>query len=62
MIKKRIFVYFFTIYWFTPAEQPAPNPAETNKILASDKSVKWSAKPTDPIKQKSKSVTKIFAV
>jgi hypothetical protein len=47
-------------YWYTPAEQSAPNPAEAKKILASDESVKWPPKPTDPIKQRSKNVTKIF--
>jgi hypothetical protein len=36
------------------AEQPPPKPAEANKILANDLSVKWSSKPTDPIKQRLK--------
>ncbi len=45
-----------------PAEQPPPNPAEADKILANDESVNWSSKPTDPIKQRSKDVTKIFEV
>jgi len=37
-----------------PAEQPPPNLAEANKILANDESVKRSSKPTDPIKQRLK--------
>jgi len=36
------------------AEQPPPKPAEANKILANDELVKWSSKPKDPIKQRSK--------
>jgi len=51
---KRIFAYFFTIYWYAPEEQPPSNLAEANKINANDESVKWSSKPTDPIKQRSK--------
>jgi hypothetical protein len=38
-IKKNFFL-FSTIYWYTPADQPVPNSAEANKILASDESVK----------------------
>jgi hypothetical protein len=37
-----------------PTEQPTPKPAEANNILADDELVKWSSKPTDPIKQRSK--------
>jgi hypothetical protein len=53
LIRKN-FCIFFTICWYTLAEQPPPKQAEANKILANDESVKWSSKPTDPIKQRSK--------
>jgi hypothetical protein len=33
--------------------------AGANKVLANSKSVKWSSKPTDPIKQRSKKILKI---
>jgi hypothetical protein len=51
---KKNFCIFFTICWYAPEEQPPSNLAEANKILANDESVKWSSKPTDPIKQGSK--------
>jgi hypothetical protein len=35
--------------------------AEANKILANDESVKWSSKPTDPIKQGLKKIKKSAA-
>jgi hypothetical protein len=40
-----------------PADQPPPKPAEANKILANDESVKWSSKPTGSIKQRLKKIS-----
>jgi hypothetical protein len=51
LIKKN-FCIFFSICWYTPAEQPPPKLAEANKIVANDESVKWSSKPTDQTKQR----------
>jgi len=51
--KPNIFcLYFLQFVWYTPAEQPSPNPVEANKVLAIDKSVKWSSRQTDPTKQR----------
>ena len=47
------FCIFLTICWYTSSEQPLRRLAEANKILANDLSIKWSSKPTDPIKQRS---------
>jgi hypothetical protein len=47
-------LHIFTICWYAPAEQPPPKLAEANKIFANGYLVKWSSKPTDPIKQRLK--------
>jgi hypothetical protein len=31
---KKEFLLIFTFNWYTPAEQPAPNPTEADKILS----------------------------
>jgi hypothetical protein len=51
-----ICIDIFTICWYTPAEQPPPKLAEANNIL-DDESIKWSSKPTGPIKQRLKKMT-----
>jgi len=53
-LRKKNFGILFKICWYGPAEQPPPKMAEANKVVANNKSVKCSPKPTDPIKQISK--------
>jgi len=51
-------LHIFKICWYAPAEQPPPTLAEANNILAKDESVKWSSRPTEPIKQRLKKILK----
>jgi hypothetical protein len=58
--KKEFLHNFFRICWYAPSEQLSPKMAEANKVLASAESVKWSSKPTGPIKQRSKKVSRKY--
>jgi hypothetical protein len=60
MVKKEFLHNFFTICWYAPSEQPPPKMVDANKVLASNASVKWSSKPTGPIKQRSKKVSRKY--
>jgi len=42
--KKEFLLIYYDLCLNTLAEQPAPNPAEGNKILVNDESVKCSSK------------------
>jgi len=42
--KKEFLLIYYDLRWYTLAEQPAQNPAERNKILVHDESVKSSSK------------------
>jgi hypothetical protein len=53
-------LHIFTICWYRPEKHPPAKLAEANKILSNDGSVKWSPKPTDPIKWRSKKVSRKY--
>jgi hypothetical protein len=39
-VNTKNFGLFFTIWLYTPAEQPSPNPTEQTKMLANDEALK----------------------
>jgi hypothetical protein len=50
----------FTIWLYTPVEQPSPYPAKQHKMFTNDEKPKCLSKQTDQIQELSKNVTKIY--